>query len=64
MKRKFKVFHPSVNGEPGQRYKPPKDYFVVMTGTGVFMLYCNKDYYPGIQLLSDVLPKYDIIWSD
>jgi len=58
MKKKFKIMHP--NGKP---YLPPHKKMVVMNGQGVFFLYSGEEYYPYIQELSKVLPKYDVVWK-
>lgn len=36
---------------------------VVMNGSGIFFLVGGmNEYYTGIQKLSDVLQKYDVVW--
>ena len=64
---KFKIMyaedcsqHPEKRGKP---YLPPAEHFVVMSGSGVFFLYCSEQYYPSIMKLSDVLYKYDVVWK-
>lgn len=47
----------------GQPYHPPAKCMVVMNGGGVFFLYHGEEYYPWIQKLSEVLPKYDVVWK-
>lgn len=58
MRKKFKVF------VDGVQYKPPAEKMVVCTSGGVFLLVCTTQYYPYVQKLSEVLPYYDIVWSD
>lgn len=67
MRKKFKILYPSDHSDQskrGQPYKPPSKSMVVMNGDGVFFLFNGQQYYPSIQKLSDVLPKYDVIWKD
>lgn len=68
MKRKFKIYYLSDHADPllaGTKYKPPEDHMVVMSGDGVFFLICGvNDYYPNIKRLSQVLPKWDVVWND
>lgn len=67
MKHKFIIMYPQDHPEvskQGQPYKPPAKKMVVMNGSGVFFLYTGEDYYPFIQKLSDVLPKYDVVWEE
>ena len=66
MRKKFKILYPVDHPEKekrGQCYKPPKDCMLVMNNEGIFFLYNNSDYYPSINKLSNVLPKYDVVWS-
>ena len=66
MRQKFKIMYPSDYHEVdkrGQPYRPPTKCMVVMNGGGVFFLYNGEEYYPSIRKLSDVLPKYDVVWK-
>ena len=47
----------------GKPYRPPAKNMVVMNGAGVFFLFSGEEYYPSIQKLSNVLPKYDVVWK-
>ncbi len=67
MRKKFKIYYPKDHPDPekaGKKYKPPSQRMVVMSGGGVFFLYSGEQYYPSIDLLSNRLPKYDVVWSD
>lgn len=67
MKKKFKIMYPDDTFYPeekrGKPYKPEAKHMVVMNGQGVFFLYSGEEYYPSIRKLSDVLPKYDVVWK-
>jgi hypothetical protein len=66
MRKKFKIFYPKdyENSElAGKKYKTPKYKMVVMNSDGLFFLFDWGPYYQGIQQLSEVLPKYDVIWE-
>lgn len=44
---------------------PPKDCMVVINTDGMFFLICKvNNYYPNIKRLSQVLPKWDVVWND
>ncbi len=61
MRKKFKVF----DGETGLEFFPNKGDMVMMNQDGVFFIGRGlKDYYPSVQPLKNVLPKYDIVWRD
>ena len=65
MKQRFKIMYPEDYFDPtkaGKPYLPPEHHMVVMNGGGVFFLYCDS-IWGGIQRLSDVLFKYDVIWK-
>ena len=67
MRTKFKIFYPMDHDSDklkGKQYKPDAGYMVVMGAHGVFYLYDSEMYYPSITYLSDVLPKYDVVWSN
>lgn len=66
MRTKFKIMYPADHHEPekaGKPYLPPPGKMVVMNGGGVFFLYDSEPYYPSIWKLSEVLPKYDVVWK-
>lgn len=66
MRKKFKILYPKdhpVQSLRGTAYKPEGKEMVVMNGGGVFFLYTDETFYPYIQLLSEVLPKYDVVWG-
>ena len=65
---KFKIMYANDHHEvekQGKPYHPPSGKMVVMNGSGVFFLYDDGTdaYYPSIQKLSRVLPKYDVVWK-
>lgn len=67
MRQKFKIMYPEDHPIPekrGEPYQPPDKCMVVMNGGGVFFLYNGEQYYPHIKKLSEVLPKYDVVWKD
>lgn len=67
MRKKFSIYYPKDHEDPnlaGTKYKPKTNKMVVMNNDGVFFLYTNERYYPYLEKLSDVLPKYDVIWKD
>ena len=66
MKKKFKIMYPQDHydvNKRGKPYKPPEKCMVVMNGSGCFFLFNGEEYYPSIQVLSKVLPKYDVVWK-
>lgn len=66
MKNKFKIMYPNDYHDVSKRgkpYLPPEKHMVVMNGGGVFFLFCGEWYCPSIRKLSEVLPKYDVIWK-
>lgn len=66
MRKKFKILYPTDHPDKdkqGKPYKPPANHMLVMNADGVFFQYCGETYYPSIQKLSNILPKYDVIWS-
>ena len=65
-RQKFSIYYPKdyVDSKlAGTKYKPPSNKMVVMSNDGIFFLYTGGEYYPYIQKLSDVLPKYDVVWK-
>lgn len=66
MKKKFKIMYPEDHHVPekrGKPYLPPAGCMVVMNGGGVLFLFNGEQYYPSIQKLSAVLPRYDVVWK-
>ena len=55
MKTKFKIFYP--------QDRPPSNSMVVMNSEGIFFLFNDEQYYPSIRHLSEVLPKYDVVFQ-
>ncbi len=67
MRRKFKIFYPADHPEVekrGKQYKAKGKDMLVMNNSGIFFLFNGADYYPSIRKLSNVLPKYDVVWED
>jgi hypothetical protein len=66
-KKKFKILYPKDHFDPkkqGQPFKPESGSMIVMNNGGVFFLVSGiGDYYMGMSKLSDVLPKYDVVWN-
>lgn len=63
---KFKIMYSDDHHDPRKRtqpYHPPEKHMVVMNGGGVFFLVGLEMFYPTVQRLSEVLPKYDVIWK-
>lgn len=59
MKNKFKI----IDASTGEKYKLKEGEMVVMNGQGIFFLVAGlNDYYMGMRKLSDVCPKYDVVW--
>lgn len=66
VRKKFKIMYPDDHHDvkkQGKPYMPPPKCMVVMNTSGIFFLYNGEQYYPSIKKLSDVLPKYDVIWK-
>lgn len=67
MKVKYKIMYPSDHpdaGLAGKAYKPQAGRMVVMNGRGIFFLFDSGDYGEHcLQLLSNVLSKYDVVWK-
>lgn len=60
MKKKFKI----IDASSGEKIKLEDGEMLVMNGAGVFFLVTGMgEYYTGIRKLSEVYPKYDVIWS-
>lgn len=59
-RKKFEIIDP----ETDEKYKLESGEMVVMNASGVFFLVVGMDdYYTAIRKLSDVLPKYDVVWK-
>lgn len=59
-RKKFEIIDP----ETDEKYKLESGEMIVMNTAGVFFLLGGMDdYYTGIRKLSDVLPKYDVVWK-
>ncbi len=66
MRKKFKIMYSQDHYEVekrGKSYIPPAKGMVVMNNRGVFFLFIGEEYYPSIRKLSDILPKYDVVWT-
>lgn len=66
MRKKFKIMYPEDYWDVekrGKPYHPPAKHFVAMSGGGVFFLIGTEQYYPSVRKLSEVLPKYDVVWK-
>jgi len=60
MKKKFKI----IDASTGDKIKLKEGEMIVMSNDGVFFLVSGlKDYYMGMQLLSNVFTRYDVIWK-
>ena len=60
MKKKFKIIDTST----GQKLKLREKEMVVMNDQGVFFIVRNfMDYDTYVRKLSDVCPRYDVIWK-
>lgn len=67
MRTTFSILYPADHPDKTKartKYTPEKNAMVVMNSQGVFFIYYNYDYYPSIRKLSEVLPKYDVLWND
>ncbi len=67
MRKKFRILYPQdhPNAEKhGKKYKPGKKSMVVMNQSGIFFEYCNMEYAAHINKLSDILPRYDVVWQE
>lgn len=60
MKKKFKI----IDASTGEKLKLSEGQMIVMNDQGVFFLVGGvNDYYMGMQKLSDVYPKYHVMWK-
>ena len=58
MRKKFTICN-----EDGERYKPGQGEMLVMNSDGIFFIVTGmKDYYMGLQKLSDKIGNYDVRW--
>lgn len=67
MRKKFKILYPMDHPDEkkrGKAYMPPPKGMVVMNSAGVFFLYIGEEYYPNIRTLSEMIPKYDVVWRE
>jgi hypothetical protein len=66
-KRKFKILYPMDDSYGDKRGKPfivqGKD-MLVMNNRGIFFIFGTDGHNAGLRKLSDVLPKYDVVWCD
>lgn len=59
MKKKFKIIDTST----GEKYKLKEGEMIVMNSQGIFFLVGNfMDYDTYVRKLSDVYPRFDVIW--
>lgn len=60
MKKKFKI----IDASTGEKFKLSEGQMLVMNNEGIFFLIGGtKDYYMGMRKLSDVCPRFDVIWK-
>lgn len=59
MKKKFKI----IDAASGEKLKLGEGQMVVMNSQGIFFTVGNDGYYWSIRKLSDVCPKYNVIWK-
>ena len=67
MRAKFEIRYPTDHEDVelrGKKYKCKEKDMVVMNSSGIFFVYNGEPYYPSIRKLSDVLPKYDVVWRE
>lgn len=65
-RKKFKVLYPMDHYDPelrGKPYKTSGKNMIVMNQSGVFFVYSHDPYYPSIRKLSDILPRYDVVFD-
>ena len=61
MKKKFKI----IDAFTGEKFKLSEGQMLVMNSQGIFFLIGGiGDYYMGLQKLSDVCPRYDVVWVE
>jgi hypothetical protein len=60
MRKKFKI----IDSSTGEKYKLKEREMIVMNSQGIFFLVGNfTDYDTYVRKLSDVCPKYDVVWE-
>lgn len=60
MKKKFKI----IDSSTGEKLKLSEGQMIVMNDQGIFFLVGGlNDYYMGMHKLSDVCPKYHVVWK-
>lgn len=60
MKHKFKI----IDASTGEKYKLKEGEMLVMSSQGIFFIVGNfMDYDTYVRKLSDVCPKYEVIWK-
>ncbi|WP_391557172.1 hypothetical protein [Robertmurraya sp.] len=60
MKKKFKIIDTST----GEKYKLGEGEMLVMNSQGIFFVIGGlNDYYMGMRKLSDVCPRYEVMWK-
>lgn len=67
MRTKFEIRYPNDYHDEnlrGKRYKPGNKKMVVMNSDGIFFVFGTDGYYSHICKLSEVLPKYDVVWRN
>lgn len=61
MKKKFKI----IDASTGEKFKLKDGQMLVMNSQGIFFLVGNfRDYDTYVHRLSDVCPKYEVVWND
>ena len=66
MKKKFKIIDAGVptGTSSGEKIKLGEGQMVVMNGQGIFFVVGNfMDYDTYVRKLSDVCPKFDVVWK-
>lgn len=59
MRKKFKI----IDASTGEKLKLKDGQMLVMNNQGIFFLVGNfRDYDTYVQKLSDVCPKYEVVW--
>lgn len=63
MKNKFKIIDASTGIAGGKPYKLKSGEMIVMNSQGIFFLVGNfMDYDTYVRKLSDVCPRFDVVW--
>lgn len=61
MKKKFKI----IDASTGKEFKLIDGQMIVMNNEGVFFWVGNfRDYVTYVRKLSDVCPRYEVVWND